>query len=118
MVGTTAIGMSASTAARCSTPTATGADGLVERPDRRRMGQNSDGEVEVQLLEDVGREGKRALKRRADELTKWAAGVRVSPRFPSPLSRARRTIDGDRAADPRGRSGRRGSPWPHFLRLV
>jgi hypothetical protein len=50
-------------------------------------GQNPDGEVEVRLLEDVGRDGMRALKWRADELTKWAAGVRVSPRFPSPLSK-------------------------------
>jgi hypothetical protein len=50
-------------------------------------GQKPDGEVEVRLLEDVGREAMRALKRRADELTEWANGVRVSPRFPSPLSR-------------------------------
>jgi hypothetical protein len=51
-------------------------------------GQNPDGEVELRLLEDVGRDGMRALKRRADELTQWAAGVRVSPRFPSPLSKS------------------------------
>jgi DNA glycosylase AlkZ-like len=50
-------------------------------------GQDADGRVEVRLLEDVGREAKRALTRRADELTEWAAGVRVSPRFPSPLSK-------------------------------
>jgi hypothetical protein len=24
---------------------------------------------------------------RADELSEWAAGVRISPRFPSPLSK-------------------------------
>ena len=29
-----------------------------------------------------------ALKRKADELTEWLDGVRVSPRFPSPLSKA------------------------------
>jgi hypothetical protein len=50
-------------------------------------GQDADGRVEVQLLEDVGREAKRALKRRAVELTAWLDGVRVSPRFPSPLSK-------------------------------
>jgi hypothetical protein len=41
----------------------------------------------VRLLEDVGREALRALKRRADELSEWLEGVRVSPRFPSPLSK-------------------------------
>jgi len=28
------------------------------------------------------------LSRRADELTEWLGGVRISPRFPSPLSKA------------------------------
>ena len=50
-------------------------------------GQGADGRVQVQLLENVGRDAKRALARRADELTAWLDGVRVSPRFPSPLSR-------------------------------
>ena len=50
-------------------------------------GQAADGLVELRLLEDVGRDAKRALQRRADELTEWLGGVRVSPRFPSPLSR-------------------------------
>jgi hypothetical protein len=52
-------------------------------------GQDADGRVEVRLLEEVGRDGKRALKHRADALTAWAGGVRVSPRFPSPLSKLR-----------------------------
>ncbi len=52
-------------------------------------GPDADGRVEVRLLEDVGRAAQRALQRRADELTDWLAGVRVSPRFPSPLSKAR-----------------------------
>jgi hypothetical protein len=51
-------------------------------------GQDPDGRVELRLLEDVGRAAKHALKRRADELTDWLDGVRVSPRFPSPLSKA------------------------------
>ena len=50
-------------------------------------GQDTDGRVELRLLEDVGRDAKRALQRRADELTEWLGGVRVSPRFPSPLSK-------------------------------
>jgi len=50
--------------------------------------QHADGRVEVKLLEDVGRDAKRALSRRADELTEWLGGVRISPRFPSPLSKA------------------------------
>jgi hypothetical protein len=50
-------------------------------------GQDGDGRVEVRLLEDVGRDAKQALQRRADELTEWLGGVRVSPRFPSPLSK-------------------------------
>jgi len=51
--------------------------------------QHADGRVEVHLLENVGRDAKRALTRRADELTAWLDGVRVSPRFPSPLSKLR-----------------------------
>jgi Winged helix DNA-binding domain len=51
-------------------------------------GQDADGRVELRLLEDVGRDPKRALTRRAKELTEWLGGVRVSPRFPSPLSKA------------------------------
>ena len=50
-------------------------------------GQDTDGRVELRLLEDVGRDAKRALSRRAGELTAWLDGVRVSPRFPSPLSK-------------------------------
>lgn len=48
--------------------------------------QDDDGRVQLQLLEDVGRNGRTALQRRAEELTEWLDGVRVSPRFPSPLS--------------------------------
>lgn len=51
-------------------------------------GQDADGRVQVRLLEDVGRDAQQALARRADELTDWLGGVRISPRFPSPVSRA------------------------------
>jgi winged helix DNA-binding protein len=46
------------------------------------------GEVEVQLLEDVGRSARKAIDAEAARLTGWLAGVRVQPRFPSPLCRA------------------------------
>jgi hypothetical protein len=52
-------------------------------------GQDADRRVELRLLEDVGRAAKQALQRRAAELTEWLGGVRVSPRFPSALSKAR-----------------------------
>ena len=50
--------------------------------------QDADGRVQLQLLEDPGRDGHRALQRRADELTSWLGGTRISPRFPSALSKA------------------------------
>lgn len=50
--------------------------------------QDPDARVQLQLLEDPGRDGRRALQRRADELASWLDGVRISPRFPSPLSKA------------------------------
>jgi hypothetical protein len=56
-------------------------------------GQDADGRVQVRLLEDVGRDAKRALTKRAEELTEWLGGVRVSPRFPSPLSSGRRRAE-------------------------
>ena len=51
--------------------------------------QDADGRVELRLLEDIGRDGHKALSRRAGELTDWLGGVRISPRFPSPLSKVR-----------------------------
>jgi hypothetical protein len=50
--------------------------------------QDDSTRVRLQLLEDPGPGGRRALQRRADELTSWLDGVRISPRFPSPLSKA------------------------------
>jgi hypothetical protein len=44
--------------------------------------------VHVQFLEDPGRDARKALTRRAAELTSWLDGVRIKPRFPSPLSKA------------------------------
>jgi len=49
--------------------------------------QDGCGEVEVQLLEDVGRQARRAIDAEAARLTGWLAGARVQPRFPSPLCR-------------------------------
>ena len=50
--------------------------------------QDDSARVHLQLTEDPGRDGRRALQRRADELTSWLDGVRINPRFPSPLSKA------------------------------
>jgi len=52
--------------------------------------QDGDGRVRLQLVEDPGRTARTALTRKADELTDWLAGTRISPRFPSPLSKAAR----------------------------
>lgn len=43
--------------------------------------------VEVQLVEDVGADGRAALDREAECLGEWLAGTRITPRFPSPLSK-------------------------------
>jgi Winged helix DNA-binding domain len=50
--------------------------------------QDSGARVQLQLLEDPGRDARRALQRRADQLTAWLDGVRINPRFPSKLSKA------------------------------
>jgi hypothetical protein len=49
--------------------------------------QSDTGEVDVQMLEDVGADGLHAIEREASRLTDWLAGTRVLPRFPSPLSK-------------------------------
>lgn len=49
--------------------------------------QDDAGDVELQLLEDVGADGQRAIEAEAASLTAWFDGVRVLPRFPSPLSK-------------------------------
>jgi hypothetical protein len=59
-------------------------DGRIVGGWRQRQG----GEVEVQLLEDVGAAGLQAITDEAERLTVWFEGRRVLPRFPSPLSKA------------------------------
>jgi hypothetical protein len=49
--------------------------------------QDADGRVELRLLEKVGRDARTVLTRQAKALTEWLDGVRISPRFPSPVSR-------------------------------
>ncbi len=58
--------------------------------------QTEIGEVDLQLLEDIGKEGTRSLEDEATRLTEWLDGTRVVARFPSPLSReiARSVSDG------------------------
>lgn len=50
-------------------------------------GQRADGSVVVRLLEDIGREGSAAVEAEAGDLGRWLGGVRISPRFPTPLQR-------------------------------
>jgi hypothetical protein len=50
--------------------------------------QSAGGEVYLQLLEDVGADGRAALEIEAERLTPWLDGVRIAPRFPSPLARS------------------------------
>jgi len=50
-------------------------------------GQRPDGEVVTRLLEDVGSDAAQAIARRAATLTAWVDGVRIMPRFPTPLQR-------------------------------
>jgi hypothetical protein len=47
--------------------------------------QTPDGEVRLQLLEDVGADARAALEAEAGRLGGWLDGQRISPRFPSPL---------------------------------
>lgn len=50
--------------------------------------QDSSARVQLHLIEDPGAPARKALDRKATELTDWLAGTKVSPRFPSPLSKA------------------------------
>ena len=50
-------------------------------------GQDADGRVVVQLLEQLDAKSAKALARKADQLTEWLDGVRVNARFPSPLAK-------------------------------
>ncbi|MDQ4069801.1 MAG: winged helix DNA-binding domain-containing protein [Actinomycetota bacterium] len=49
--------------------------------------QTDAGEVVLQILDEIGAEGRRALEEEAARLTHWLAGTRVLPRFASPLSK-------------------------------
>ena len=57
--------------------------------------QSDSGEVDLQLLEDPGSEARQALEHEAARLSGWLHGVRVQPRFPSPLSKAAVRAAGD-----------------------
>jgi hypothetical protein len=50
--------------------------------------QADSGEVELQMLEDVGAEGRRTIEHESARLTEWFGATRALPRFPSPLARA------------------------------
>jgi hypothetical protein len=48
-------------------------------------GQRADGRVVTELLQPVGATVRRRIAAAADGLTEWFGGVRVTPRFPTPL---------------------------------
>ncbi|MEE2030925.1 winged helix DNA-binding domain-containing protein [Rhodococcus chondri] len=50
--------------------------------------QDDDGAVSLHVLEDIGADGLAFLEREAARLNEWLGGVRVMPRFPSPLAKA------------------------------
>ncbi len=49
--------------------------------------QRTNGEIRVELLEDIGRDGTAAVEARAADLTAWLGPLRVTPRFRTPLER-------------------------------
>ena len=49
--------------------------------------QRKTGEVVFRLLDDVGRDAGAAVEAEAARLTVWLGGVRVTPRFPTPLQK-------------------------------
>ncbi|GLZ03670.1 hypothetical protein Acsp03_11370 [Actinomadura sp. NBRC 104412] len=49
--------------------------------------QRGDGEIALRLLEDVGAEARTAIEAEADRIAGWCGGVRVTPRFRTPLER-------------------------------
>lgn len=51
--------------------------------------QTGDGEVVVQMLEEVGADARGAIEAEAERLGRWLDGARIAPRFPSPLSKRR-----------------------------
>ncbi|MGN5240002.1 winged helix DNA-binding domain-containing protein [Rhodococcus sp. SJ-3] len=50
--------------------------------------QSDDGAVRLHMLEDAGKEASAFLTAEAARLEEWLEGVRVLPRFPSPLAKA------------------------------
>ena len=51
-------------------------------------GQAPDGEIRLELLEDVGAATRRRIDAEAARLAAWLGDVRFRPRFTSPLERA------------------------------
>jgi hypothetical protein len=49
--------------------------------------QRADGEIVFEILEDIGKETRTAIAAEAARLQQWLAGVRVTPRFRTPLER-------------------------------
>ena len=87
--GGTGPGTSGSTRRRCSTGRATSARRSGGTAGSSAAGRNGpDGEIVVRLLEDTGTEAAAAMTAEAQRLRDWIGpGVRVTPRFRTPLER-------------------------------
>ena len=62
-------------------------DGLVGRPDRRRLGPAVQRRGRLRLLEDVGTETTARIAERSAALSNWLGPARITPRFRTPLER-------------------------------
>jgi hypothetical protein len=51
-------------------------------------GQDVEGRVQLEYVDDPGSTARKVLQRKATELTDWLDGVRIKPRFPSPLAQS------------------------------
>lgn len=75
-------------------------------------GQTPSGEVVYQLLEDIGAEAVALVEAEAARLGAWLGGVRVTPRFRTPLEQE---LAGGTLTSRSGRRSRRQAPMPGGL---
>lgn len=65
--------------------------------------QDDDGSVSLHLLEDIGADGTDFLEAEAGRLDEWLGGVKVLPKFPTPLARQLKVSTGEAAGANRRR---------------
>lgn len=54
--------------------------------------QRADGEIRLELLEDIGSDGRDAVEARSQELATWLGALRFIPRFRTPLEKELSTV--------------------------